>query len=257
MELNWSTFALEILNFLVLMYLLKRFFYQPVMNVIDQRQRRIKQQLSTAEQRERDARALEERYQHRLDEWEEEKQQAHQELMQDLRREREQTLEAIQQDIDKARQQAATLAERQQQDQIIQTQQTAYDQASYFAARLLSRLASPALEANIIELVQDDLRQLLPAQQQNLIKASENSTHPVEIITAFPLGTEQQRQLQIILGEHLATNPQVMFRQSSELMAGIRIGIGARRLEASLADELRYFSQHSHIMQREVPKRAQ
>jgi F-type H+-transporting ATPase subunit b len=33
-ELNWTTFVLEILNFLVLVWLLKHFFYQPVKGVI-------------------------------------------------------------------------------------------------------------------------------------------------------------------------------------------------------------------------------
>ena len=37
MELDWTTFILEIINFLVLVWILHRFLYQPVMNVIAQR----------------------------------------------------------------------------------------------------------------------------------------------------------------------------------------------------------------------------
>ena len=37
MELDWTTFILELINFLVLIWLLNRFLYKPVMKVIAQR----------------------------------------------------------------------------------------------------------------------------------------------------------------------------------------------------------------------------
>ncbi len=40
MELNWSTLLLEIVNFLVLVWILKRFLYRPVLQVIEERRSR-------------------------------------------------------------------------------------------------------------------------------------------------------------------------------------------------------------------------
>jgi len=37
MELNWSTFLLEIINFLILVWILKHFFYKPILDVIAHR----------------------------------------------------------------------------------------------------------------------------------------------------------------------------------------------------------------------------
>ena len=37
MQLNWSTFVLEIINFLILVWVLKRFLYKPVLAAIAQR----------------------------------------------------------------------------------------------------------------------------------------------------------------------------------------------------------------------------
>ena len=37
MELSWSTFILEAINFLVLVWILKRFLYKPVLDVIERR----------------------------------------------------------------------------------------------------------------------------------------------------------------------------------------------------------------------------
>ena len=37
MELDWSTFALEIINFLALLWILKRFLYRPILAVVAER----------------------------------------------------------------------------------------------------------------------------------------------------------------------------------------------------------------------------
>ena len=37
MEINWTTFVLEIVNFLILVWLLKHFFYRPVLAVVARR----------------------------------------------------------------------------------------------------------------------------------------------------------------------------------------------------------------------------
>ena len=49
MELDWTTFILELVNFVVLVWILNRFLYRPVMNVIDQRKAAIQRTLAEAE----------------------------------------------------------------------------------------------------------------------------------------------------------------------------------------------------------------
>ena len=88
MELNWSTFALEILNFLVLVWILKRFLYKPVLNVIAQRQARIEQARSESERLKSEAQSLRERYESRLADWEREKEKARTELLDEIGGER-------------------------------------------------------------------------------------------------------------------------------------------------------------------------
>ena len=37
MQIDWTTFALEIINFLVLVWILKRFLYRPVLDTLARR----------------------------------------------------------------------------------------------------------------------------------------------------------------------------------------------------------------------------
>ena len=73
MELSWATFFLEIINFLVLVWILKRFLYKPVLEAIGHRKAVIDKTLADADAKEAGAQALVEQYQNRLAEWENEK----------------------------------------------------------------------------------------------------------------------------------------------------------------------------------------
>ena len=73
MELSWPTFILEIVHFLVLVWILKRFLYKPILQAIGQRKALIEKNLADAEARQSEAEALEQQFQKRLTDWENEK----------------------------------------------------------------------------------------------------------------------------------------------------------------------------------------
>lgn len=58
MELNWTTFTLEIINFLALLWILKRFLYQPVRATLAQRRAGVERTLMQASAAQAEALAL-------------------------------------------------------------------------------------------------------------------------------------------------------------------------------------------------------
>ncbi|TNF35871.1 MAG: F0F1 ATP synthase subunit B, partial [Gammaproteobacteria bacterium] len=146
MELSWSTFILEIINFLVLVWILKRFLYRPVLNILEKRRQAIAQTLEDAEDQKTQATALEQQYQGRIKTWEQEKQQARDALKQELLSEKNRLLQQLQQELDNERQKAQVLNTRQQTEVLQQYQHTAHQQAAKFAGKLLQSVASPEME---------------------------------------------------------------------------------------------------------------
>ncbi len=49
MLIDWFTVIAQVANFLILVWLLKRFLYHPILNAIDAREKRIAKQLSDAD----------------------------------------------------------------------------------------------------------------------------------------------------------------------------------------------------------------
>ncbi|MBE9486855.1 MAG: ATPase, partial [Chloroflexi bacterium] len=96
MELSWSTFLLEIINFLVLVWILKRFLYKPVLDVIARRRTGIEDRLAETQRLHDEADTLKTEYENRLADWNQERQQSRDALAQELNEERARQMEVLQ-----------------------------------------------------------------------------------------------------------------------------------------------------------------
>lgn len=245
MELDWWTFVLEIVNFLVLVWILKHFFYQPVFNAIAARQANIDQQLNDAATKQQEALSLQQHYQNRLAEWEQEKGHAQQKLNEQIATQRAKLLDEAQhcaaQQLEKHQ-----VREQQRLQQLHeQSQRNALNNATTFASRLLSRLSCPQLETHIIDMVLDELDSLPSKRVDRLRTAYKRSNRPVRIESAYVMEDGSRQQLQQHLEKLLAQPLAIEFDQQPSLIGGVRIAVDSWLLQANIADELRHFSQQT------------
>ncbi|SDZ81005.1 F0F1 ATP synthase subunit delta [Microbulbifer marinus] len=242
MELSWSTFLLEIINFLVLVWILKRFFYRPLQDVIARRQRGIEERLAKAEEMQRTAQELQKKYQGRLEQWQAERQQAREVLENELKAERAQRQAALQQELAQQREKAAAMEQRRQRDQHRKLELQALEQGSQFAARLLERAAGPELEERLGEMLTDAIEELEPSQLQQLRAQLTERDTVAEVASAFPLAPEQRQKIEALLQEVLQRQLHCHYVEDPELVAGLRIGVGGWELDANVRDELHGFA---------------
>jgi len=242
MELNWSTFALEIINFLILVWLLARFLYRPVLDIIDRRKQEINKQLTDADTVRKEAESLKQDYQDRMQAWNREQSEARKQLHDAIAAERQQLLEELQHDLEQEREKAVTLNKRRLEDETNRIFRQSVQQGAEFCAKLLARLSGPGLEASIINVAITDLEALAPEQVQALKKNHGSNNNIISITSAFPLTTEQKQLLEQKLKTFTRADTGFNYQQDPDLLAGIRIRIGAWRLQANLQDELQYFT---------------
>lgn len=241
MELNWSTFVLEILNFLVLVWILKRFLYQPVLEIIARRRAGIEQRLQEATALQDNAASLQRKYEGRLAEWEAERTRARETLARDLEQERKTRLAEITAAIAQEREKARVGEARRQEDLLHRYTQTALAQGARFASRLLERASGPDTEARLIELFIEELEQL-PADQRTALRAAQAApAAPVLVHTAYALPEATRQRLAAALAALCGADAALQFGQDSALLAGVRVTVGAWILGASVRDELNGF----------------
>jgi F-type H+-transporting ATPase subunit b len=246
-ELSWSTFILEIINFLVLVWILKRFLYRPVLDVVARRRAAIEKTLEDAKGTQDKAEDMQAQYRNRLSDWEKEKQAAHEKLRGEINAERERLTAELQAELDKERERARAIDERRQKDLARRSEQTALAQGAEFASRLLERVAGPELEDRLVDIAIADLGELSEESREALRNAWQSGEHEITVSTAHPLAEERLASLRGALGELLgATEPKVEPGTDEDLIAGLRISVGPWVLRANLRDELTAFIDAGH-----------
>ena len=242
MEFDWTTFILEIINFLILVWILKRFLYRPVLGVVARRRAGIEKMLADARRIEAEAGELRQQNERRIAQWEEEKEAAQARLREELAEERERLMAALEASIAEERERRRVLDERHQRDFERAIEERGIAQGAAFSARLLARLATPELEARLYALLLEDLRNLRAEDKQAVADAAAAPGLQLKIQSAFVLDAGMRAELARALAEATGKALPVEYRENPELLAGFRVSIGPWILHANLRDELKFFS---------------
>lgn len=244
MEFDGTTFALEIINFLVLVWLLQRLLYRPVTAAIARRQAGIEAIRAEARKLRAEAETLKGQYENRMADWEKEKAQARQQLLQELEAERTRLMAALQAALDDERDRRRAAEQRRAQDERRGLEAQARAEGVRFVARLLARLSSSGLEEGIRRVLLEDLPQLPEPQLQALRAAGQAGE--AKITSAYPLGPTERDGLAAAL-RALAGKPVACeFEEDGKLLAGLRISLGSWMVRANLQDELQFFAEAPH-----------
>lgn len=246
MELNWSTFLLEIINFLVLVWILKHFLYKPVLDVIARRRAGIEDQLAEALRLHDEADTLKAEYENRLADWEHERQQARDALAQELDEERSRRLAALETTLAQEREKTQVAESRQRAEAAREIEHHALQQSTQFAARLLTQAAGPELEARLFDLLVDNLSSLSSDQIAALRTQWGKPPEAIMVASAYPLPEDRRQRLEKALSKVTGLAVSVHYAQDPELLAGLRITIGAWVLYTNLRDELKGFTEFAH-----------
>jgi len=243
MQLDWSTFVLEILNFLILLWILKRFLYEPVLKAITRRKAAIEQTLADANKQKTEAQALEQQYHTRLEAWEQEKAKLREQMLGEVRAERERRLAELQKTLANEREKNRVLEERRLRDVEHKLREEVTADAVRFLARLMQRLATPALETRLVDVAIEDLKGLPEEQRKQINDAAPEDGTPAKVSTAFPLSAEQRKEIEEALRKTVGRIIKADYVRDEKLLAGLKIQMGPWTLQASLQDELKFFAQ--------------
>ena len=243
MEFNLSTFILEIINFLILIWILQRLFYRPLLSVIAKRKQHIDQTLNDAKELQQQAEQQRSLYENRQKLWEREKQDAIAVLHQQFEIERREHLEKLANELEQERQKAKVALLKQQQELQQQAEKIALKNGAKFAEMLLKQTASPVLEARLFNLLIDKLASLPESCKQSLSGLNVKKALPIKITSAYLLSIDMRQQLEQKLVTLINCPINFQYHQDENLIAGLRVDIGAWVLNANIQHELIGFTE--------------
>lgn len=239
MHLDWSTLALQTVNVLILLWLLKRFLFRPVTEMIAARRQAADTLLAEAETAREEAKAKTAELERRIE--------AHDAAAEALRAaaaaaadaERTHRLAETNEEIERLRNAAASSLRRDRARLRRDLEAEAGRLAGMIAARLLGRVPGPAATAAILTGFGEVLA-TLPAPQRAALAAE---TQPIEVITATPLTDTEKDHCTALLRQHLAVAVAPRYRADPALLAGIDLRGSHAMLRYSWQAELERITQ--------------
>lgn len=215
MLIDGFTTIAQIVNFLILIFLLKRFLYKPIMKVIEERELRIKHQIQEASVQLEKAEQETLLYRSKNKELEQKKQAFLIEAKQEVVTNKELLLEEAQQEIEKMKLQWYKQLEKEKRVHLKDLQLTINQQVRLIVNHILADLANSNLEAEIINMF------LKRIQGTDLSYFDQDQDLVVN--TSFPLKEQQQKQLTQTVHQYINPNLTINFQTVPNLVCGIEL----------------------------------
>ena len=112
MLINWFTVLAQAVNFLILVWLLKRFLYKPILHAIDEREKGIAAQLAEAKAKKAEVKKDRDTFQHKNEAFDQERATLLKKATEEAAAERQRLLDEARKDADALRQTPGRLAKR-------------------------------------------------------------------------------------------------------------------------------------------------
>src|SRR5471032_1207578 len=231
MPIDWFTVLAQAINFLVLIWLLKRFLYRPVLAAIDAREQAVAAALADADAAREQAKSERDSYRQRSAQLEQQRAALLQQAAEQAGAEGKRLLDQARQEADAARaaQQAALLADaRHDADALALRARRA---VFAIARKVLADLAGAGVEEGIVAAFLRQLDDLPAAHRATLAAALRDATAPGRLRSAFALAPPQRDAITAALRQLSGGDVVLHYDTAPELLAGIELTAGGQRLD--------------------------
>ena len=238
MLIDWFTVGAQLINFLVLVWLLKRFLYMPVLNAIDAREKRIAAELSDADATKASARKERDDFQAKSNAFDQERGALLAKAVGDAKAEHARLLVETRKDIDQLRSngEASLRSERSRLGGEIT--RLATREVFEIARKTLADLATVSLEERIGEVFTRRLRNMDARTKESLSSALVAASEHAVVRSTFDLGNVQRAAIQNALNEDFSSDVHVRFETAPTGICGIELTVGGQKIAWSISEYL-------------------
>lgn len=253
------TIAAQIVNFLILMALLKWVLYDRILRVLKARQQTIADQFSQAQHREDEARDVAQDYRQKLAKFEEDQEERLAEAREKVESFRRELLAEAR---DQVAQQEARWSEAWEQQQASFARELGRQAATRIcdvARQVLRDLASEQLEDRIAVGFVQRLQQMNEPSRLELSAAIANPNGVVSVASTFELSTSAQEALKSALQEMTGQGVELEFERDEQMTCGIVLRTGSYKIAWCIdeyVDQLTKMVEHAVTQEARVSRTA-
>jgi F-type H+-transporting ATPase subunit b len=238
MLIDWFTVGAQVVNFLILVWLLKRFLYGPILAAIDAREQRIAKELAHAASEKAEAENERAEFRHKNVEFNEQRAALLTRASDEATAERQRLLDEAGKAADalSARRKETLAHEAKSLHQALRRR--TQDEVFAIARQTLTDLASASLERRISEVFMQRVRGLEGEAKAKLAEALHPSSEPAMVRSALDLPADLRAAIQKTLNETFSADIPLQFETAPHLVGGIELTRHGQRVAWSIGDYL-------------------
>ena len=238
MLIDWFTVVAQAVNFIILVWLLKRFLYKPILDAVDAREKRIEAALADADAKKAEALKERDAFLRKNEAFDGQRAALLATAETEANAERRRLLDEARRAADalSAQRQQALRSEARDLSRAIgeRTQKEVFA----ISRKALMDLASTTLEERMGDVFARRLREMEGPAKAGLVKSLKTTPEPLLVRSAFVLPAEQRAAIQKALADVLGAEVQLRFEVAPELVAGIELAGNGQKIGWSISNYL-------------------
>jgi F-type H+-transporting ATPase subunit b len=239
MKFDIWTFLFQTINFIVLLFILKRLLFKPVRDILQKRRDLVRDSLEKVELMQKEALALKEEQQAEMERLKELKVRMVDEMRADVMEEKKRMLAKAGQDAAERVEKAMALFEKEKAGFEAGLKERAVETVHLFSTNLLRDIADEELHRGIWRRLRNELERM---SRDIAARAMHDEEVKIELASAYLLGEEEMGALQSALEKELSRKVTIHQTIDETLIAGVKLRSGDLVYDSSVAGQVSAFA---------------
>ncbi len=238
MLIDWFTVGAQVLNFLILVWLLQHFLYKPILAAIDAREKRIADQLAGATAKQADAQKERNEFEGKNKAIDEQRNALFAKATAEAKAEHDRLIGEAKKEADATRTGQATALKNDNARLSKEITRAAAHEVFGIARKTLNDLSTVSLEERMAEVFTRRLRAIDAQAKATMGAAIKASNDPALIRSTFDQPADQKAAIQNAINEAFAADVRIRFETTPDGVCGIELSAGGQKIAWTIANYL-------------------
>ena len=238
MIIDWFTVVAQAINFIILVWLMKRFLYKPILRAIDEREKRIAAELADADAKKTEAQKEIDEFRHKNEEFDRQRSELVSKAADEAKEERQRLLDEARNAAESLRLKRQEMLRNEEHDLHQEISRRTQQEVFAIARKALTDLAATDLEERLGEVFTRRLREMDSQEKERLAEALGTASDPPVVRSAFDLPAEQRAVIQKALNETFSADIRIRFETAPDIISGIELTANGQKVAWSISDYL-------------------
>lgn len=238
MLIDWFTVGAQIVNFLILVVVLKYLLYDRIIAAMDERERTIRSRIEEAEEKKKEAQEEAENYHHKVTEYDQKRDHMLSQAKEEVESERKDRMEKARHEVDQIQKKWIEGIQQQRDSFLDDLRKRVGKQVVSIARQMLQDFAYAELEQQMVEVFLNRIQKMDKDQKKEIAELLSKADHKVTVHSVPEISPQGKQKITKALRDCINHSLEVDYQLSPEMILGLEVRLPGHKIAWSIEDYL-------------------